>query len=125
MIKGANFKLVCVLVLKELKNRGCEKWEFFCGSMENWRILWEYGNGCASGRVFPQEVVRHLFPRPRDPSEWSAGQGRGGGAKKNSRKQEEEILPYSPNTKKASYGGATQKFYAFSRKFLPPYKKEL
>ena len=31
-------------------------------------------NGGASGRVFPQEVVRHLFPRPRDPcSEWPAG----------------------------------------------------
>ena len=77
------------------------KWEVFCISMENWRILWEvflweYGNGCASGRVFPQEVVRHLFPRPRDPSEWSAGQGRGGGAKKileNKRRRSFHIHP--------------------------------
>ena len=59
-------------------------------------FLWEYGNGCASGRVFPQEVVRHLFPRPRDPSEWSAGQGRGGGAKKileNKRRRSFRIHP--------------------------------
>ena len=42
-------------------------------------------NGCGTGRVFPQEVERHLFPRPRDPcSDWSAGREGGGGAQENS-----------------------------------------
>ena len=42
-------------------------------------------NGWGTGRVFPQEVERHLFPRPRDPcSEWSAGREGGGGAQENS-----------------------------------------
>ena len=51
-------------------------------------------NGWGTGRVFPQEVERHLFPRPRDPcSEWSAGREEGGGAREKFRSGEKKLKP--------------------------------
>ena len=65
-------------------------------------------NGGGIGRVFPQEVVvRHLFPRPRDPcSEWPAGREKGRGGALENPEQNRKLAPIF-----------------FSSKLSPPPKK--